>query len=130
MANIQKHSNGQQEISPASRQALASCLAVAGELYRTEITEPTVRTWAALMAPYSPSQIKQAFTAHFQQSKFFPSPAEIIDLIPEPEQPRSEWKGFDPQMVKAIEEYENTPEAEEQRKQWKELVRKIAGRSA
>ena len=73
------------KISPHSRQQQDS--AVKAEVMKTatmmnrEISAPELNEWAELLSKCSLQQVKAAFAEQMRSSRFWPTPAEILDRI-------------------------------------------------
>jgi len=54
----------------------------AAEVYAKEISTTHAQVFMNLVREYDIADIEKAFQQHMKSSKFFPTPADIIDLIP------------------------------------------------
>lgn len=54
----------------------------ATEIYSKEISSAHAQIFMNLIREYDIADIERAFHQHMRSSKFFPTPADIIDLIP------------------------------------------------
>lgn len=81
---VQDISTGLNQTQPASWQVcLAEMLELAGQIYGREILPGEARIWQELLKGKSARAIEEGFQRHFSVSKFFPRPADILEVMAE-----------------------------------------------
>jgi hypothetical protein len=64
--------------------ALKQVILIAADLYKSDFSELTIRTWALVLAPFEPKAIEAALMAHMrdpERGRFAPRPADLIGQI-------------------------------------------------
>ena len=69
-------------MTASNTERLALLIHQASEIYQREISQVLFDCFSDLLTGYDYAAIEKAFLAHFASSKFFPTPADIIEKIP------------------------------------------------
>ena len=71
----------QGETQTRSLQSLENCLMRTGLLFSRSLTVEEAQVWKDFLVTYSPEAIEYAFENWQRNGKFFPKPADILELI-------------------------------------------------
>ncbi len=121
--DLARRSSGSAAISQPQDERLRSWvvgrLTALAEAMGESVTPERIAIYASRLCRYSSHRLDVAFTRCLEELTFFPKLAEILARLPEPPPaPREEvdWK--------QVEAYFDSPEFEEDRRRWRELVQK------
>jgi len=91
-----------------SKQVFSEYMSMLSELFDKEVTPVLSRAYWSILSPFSDAQCKAAFDAAIARCRFFPKPAELLELISGPETDKAmlAWLRVD-KAVRTIGNYES-----------------------
>lgn len=65
----------------SDKQGFRKLLTAAYKIYDKRVADSDLKLWYECLKPYSPENIRMAFSQHLQTNKWCPRPAEIIEIL-------------------------------------------------